>query len=186
MKNMIINIVAFQLGWLACVLAGANQIPWLGSGIALLVVAWHLSGATSPRKELALILSAGLIGAMWDSLLVYVGWLQYPSGILLQGTAPHWIVAMWLLFATTLNVSLRWLKQRPLLAALFGAFGGPAAYFAGSQLGGVNIVDFNAAMLALAIGWAGLMPLLMSLSMRFDGVSAEPTLNRAEAFKSRA
>jgi len=175
MKAIVINAVVFQIGWLSCVLAGANHVPWLGTLTALLIVAWHVSHASSPRTELLLVLSAGIIGAAWDSLLVYAGWLQYPSGTLIEELAPHWIVAMWMLFATTLNVSLRWLKQRPALAAALGAVAGPAAYFAGYRLGGVEIPDLLPAMSALALGWAILMPVLVALSNRLDGKNELPT-----------
>lgn len=175
MKAVISNALVFQAGWLCCVLAGANQLPWLGTAAALLIVGRHIATAAAPRTELLLILCAGVIGAVWDSLLVTAGWLAYPSGILIAGTAPHWIVAMWLLFATTLNVSLRFLKRRPLLAALLGALGGPAAYYAGYRLGGVQIVDFPPAMTALALGWAVFMPLLMWLSERLDGIKPAPS-----------
>ena len=169
MKAILINAATFQAGWLCCVLAGAHHLPWLGTAVALLIVVWHLLGAHDGHKELSLVLIATGIGAIWDSLLVLTGLLQYPSGTLISGAAPHWIVAMWALFATTLNVSLRWLKYRPLLAAMLGAVSGPAAYFAGYKLGGVQFPDMDAALLALAAGWAFLMPLLMALSNRFDG-----------------
>ena len=174
MKTIIINALLFQAGWLCCVLAGANHLPWLGTFTALLIVTWHLGNAIDARRELLLILIAGTIGAIWDSLLVYAGWFMYPSGTLLAGTAPHWIVAMWLLFATTLNVSLRWLKQRMLLSAVLGAVAGPAAYYAGYKLGGVLITDLAIAMGSLALGWALFMPLLMSLSNRLDGIKPAP------------
>ena len=169
MKAILVNAAVFQIGWLCCVLAGANHLPWLGTLTALLIVSWHVSRAPRPRSELLLILSAGVIGAIWDSLLVYAGWLQYPSGTLIEGTAPHWIVAMWLLFATTLNVSLKWLRQRPFLAAALGLLAGPAAYYAGYRLGGVQIPEFISAMTALALGWAVFMPVLIYLSTRLDG-----------------
>jgi hypothetical protein len=173
MKTILLNAGIFQIGWLCCVLAGANRMPWLGTAAALLIVYWHVSSARDSRKELSLILSVVGIGAIWDSLLVYAGWLQYPSGTLVNGTAPHWIIAMWALFATTLNVSLRWLKERPLPGALLGAIAGPAAYFAGYKLGGVQFTDFPTAMLAIGLGWAVLMPLLMYLSNRFDGKTVQ-------------
>jgi hypothetical protein len=169
MKAIVVNAAVFQIGWLCCVLAGASQLPWLGTLTALLIVFWHVSHAPRPRNELLLILSAGIIGAIWDSLLVYAGWLQYPSGTLIEGTAPHWIIAMWLLFATTLNVSLSWLKERLLLATALGAIAGPAAYFAGYRLGGVQIPEFLTAMTVQALGWAVFMPVLIYLSSRLDG-----------------
>lgn len=169
MKSILVNAAIFQAGWLCCVLAGANHLPWLGTASALLIVTWHVLRANNRQKELSLVLIVVGIGALWDSLLVYTGLLKYPSGTLISGTAPHWIIAMWALFATTLNVSLRWLKYRPLPGAILGAVSGPAAYFAGYKLGGVQFPDMDAALLALAGGWAVLMPLLMALSNRFDG-----------------
>lgn len=178
MKTIITNLLLFQIGWLGCVLAGANQLPWLGTTIALLIVASHVINAADSRKESALILITACIGATWDSLLVYGGFLQYPSGTLVEGTAPHWIVAMWMLFATTFNVSLKWLKQRLALAAVLGAVSGPAAYFAGHKLGGVQFPDTAMALAVLACGWALLLPLLMSISNRLDGIKRQASLSR--------
>ncbi len=77
---------------------------------------------------------------------------------------------MWMLFATTLNVSMRWLRGKPVLAAAFGFFGGPAAYLAGQKLGGIVLVEQTTALAALAIGWACMMPVLMWLSENLDGM----------------
>jgi hypothetical protein len=172
--NILINAAAFQLGWFACVLGGANQLPWLGTLVATLIVAWHLSQAPRPGREFALLAAVGALGALWDSLLVAAGWLEYPSGLLLGNTAPHWIVAMWVLFASTLNVSLRWLRGRWALATLLGAVAGPLAYYGGAKLGGVVITEPLSAFTALAIGWAVFVPLLIWLSTRFDGMHAVP------------
>ena len=77
---------------------------------------------------------------------------------------------MWMLFATTLNVSMRWLRGRPKLAAIFGLIGGPASYIAGQKLGGIVLDNEFAALLALAIGWAVIMPVLIWLSENLDGM----------------
>jgi hypothetical protein len=185
MKSILINAAVFQVGWLCCVLAGAYHLPWVGTATALLIVIWHVLGASDGQKELTLVLIVVGIGAIWDSLLVYAGLLQYPSGTLVSGTAPHWIVAMWALFATTLNVSLRWLKYRPLPGAMLGAVSGPAAYYAGYKLGGVQFTNMDAALLALAGGWAVLMPLLMALSNRFDGKVVQPPNSALAGYNAR-
>ncbi len=112
---------------------------------------------------------AGLVGAVWDSALVAAGWLVYPSGTLIAGTAPYWIVALWIGFATTFNLSLRYFKQRLWLASLLGAVGGPLAFFAGERLGGVVFTDTTIALVALAVGWAVLMPMMMVAARRLNG-----------------
>ncbi len=168
--QILINYLAFQVGWFAAVLGGANHLPWLGAIAAVAVIALHLHFANQPTKELQLIAIAAFIGAFWDSLLVALGWLAYPSGTLIDGTAPHWIIAMWMMFATTLNVSLRWLKQRWILATLLGAISGPLTFYGGHKLGGVEFADPWLALTALAIGWGAIMPLLMAFSEHFDGI----------------
>ena len=166
---VIANLVAFKIGWLACVLGGASELPWVGALVALVIVATHIARAPLPSAELKLVVVAGLLGAFWDSLLVASGLLVYESGTLIAGTAPYWIVAMWLLFSTTLNVSLTWLKGRLVLAAAVGAFAGPLAFYGGHKLGAVGFGNFPLAMLALAAGWALILPTLVLLTGRLNG-----------------
>ena len=167
--NIVVNFLLFQLAWFACVLGGANAMPWLGPLVVLGVVAYHLTRAAAPRPEAALLVTAGLIGAVFDSALVSTGWLIYPSGQWLPSMAPYWIIAMWVAFATTLNVSLTWLRGRMLLAVAFGAAGGPAAYYAGAKLGGVTFGEPLLGLTALAVGWASITPLLVAIATRLDG-----------------
>lgn len=165
----IVNFVLFQLAWFACVLGAAQGHPWFGPLTVAAVVAYHLARARRPGPELALLAVAAAIGLLFDSALVATGWLSYPSGQWHPMLAPYWIVSMWVAFATTLNLSLNWLKGRPALSVAFGAIGGPMAYLAGAALGGVSFVEQVPALAALALGWAILTPLLVSLSARLNG-----------------
>ena len=171
MNRAIINFVAFQLGWFSCVLGAANGYPLVGPIVVLAALVLHFRLVRYPRREIVLVLLAGMLGAVFDTLLVRTGWLVYPNGILLAGTAPYWIVAMWVLFATTLNLSMRWMHGRPLAAILLGAIGGPLSYLAGERLGGLEFIEPQPALLALGIGWATVTPLLVSLSSRLDGMA---------------
>lgn len=178
---LLINFLVFQIGWFACVLGGANGLPWVGTGIALAIVAWHLTRAVRPGQELLLVACAAVIGMVFDSLLVSLGWLAYPSGTLIAGTAPHWIVALWMLFAITLNLSLSWLKRRLPVAILFGAIGGPLAYLGGAKLGALTFLAPTPGLITLAVGWALFTPFLVILSRRFDGfVSTLDTAREVE------
>ena len=171
--NLLINLTAFKLGWLSSVFGGAQQLPWLGPLVVFIAVAIHLARAQRPSSELMLIVSCGLIGAVFDSALVAAGWVTFPSGMFSDSMAPYWIVTMWMLFGTTINLSMRWMRGRPLLASAFGFIGGPLAYVAGHKIGGIQFVDQAAAIAMLAIGWAVIMPLLMHLGERMDGVSPD-------------
>jgi hypothetical protein len=75
---------------------------------------------------------------------------------------------MWALFATTINLSMGWLKGRWILAMLMGAIFGPLAFVAGEKLDAVVFVDSTLSMITLAIGWGLLMPLLLWLAERIN------------------
>ncbi len=163
------NVVLFQIGWFACVWSAAAHQPWIGVLVTTGVVVAHVLRAPMPEAELKLVCLALAVGLVFDSFLVWQGWLQYSSGIVFSNVAPYWIVSLWGLFATLLNVSLRWMRGRWGTALVFGAAGGPAAYYGGLRLGALEFGNMPAGLLALAIGWAMLTPLLLSLSARFDG-----------------
>lgn len=170
--GMLWNFVAFQVGWFACVLGAAHGWPWLGTAAGAAIVAGHVLRAARPIEELKLVGIALAIGVVWDSALVSLGWIRFTSGTLVEGIAPPWILALWALFATTLNVSLGWLKGRWLVAALLGGVAGPLSYWAGARLGAVEIVAPVPALAALALGWATMTPLLVAMARRFDGIRA--------------
>jgi len=171
-KDLALNIIAFQLAWFGCVTAAAADHAWAGTLLIALVLAGHLWRAPRQRAETALIAGAVVMGVAWETLAVQAGWLRYPSGTLVDGLPPHWIIALWALFATTLNVSMRWFKGRWTAAALAGALAGPLAYYAGARLGAVQFPDPQTALIALALGWGVITPALVRLSQTFDGFVA--------------
>jgi hypothetical protein len=164
-----INFVAVQLAWFACVLGGANDRAFEGTLVVGAVIVLHLMLTERALPEAMLIAVAAVVGLAWDSLVVALGLMSYPSGNFAPGLAPYWIVAMWALFATSLNLSMAWLKGRPWLAALFGAVGGPLAYLAGARLGGLQMPDTMQALGMQALGWAVLLPVLVRLAGRLNG-----------------
>lgn len=176
----LINFLIYQIGWLVCVLGAARGWPWAGTAFALLALAWHLRQADDARAELRLVIVAALVGALWDTALAATGLVRFTNGVLIEGTAAHWMVALWVLFATTLNVSLAWLKQHLLGAAILGAVGGPLAYLAGARLGALSLPDSNLALPLLAIGWALITPLLCLVARRFDSYRAITTPKKLE------
>ncbi len=171
------NVIAFQIGWFACVLGAAHQLPLIGPVLALIILSVHLYAASDPAAEARLVLAAVAIGLVFDPVLVVSGMLRFASGAYLQGALAPWMLAMWMLFAMTLNLSLRWLKTRPWLAAALGAVGGPMAYLGGERLGAITL-HTGAAVAVIGAGWAGAMWLLVALARRFDGFSPAIVVSR--------
>ncbi|MBT8108594.1 MAG: DUF2878 domain-containing protein [Gammaproteobacteria bacterium] len=167
--SILVNFLAFQAGWFASVLGAAQNMPWVGPAVVLAIVVLHLRQARRPELEAGLLVASGIIGLCFDSLLVSLGWVTYPSGLISTSLAPYWIVTMWVLFATTLNSSMAWLKGRRVLAAVLGAIAGPMSYLAGAKLGGIEFVERGGAVIFLALGWAAAMPVLITLADKLNG-----------------
>ena len=100
----------------------------------------------------------------WESIVVNTGLLQYIGTDGAAWVAPAWIVAMWVLFGTTINHGLSWLKRHWALSVSFGLFGGPMAFYAGSKMGAVQFTDTLMALAVLGAGWAVLLPLACLIS----------------------
>lgn len=168
-KKVILNFVLFQVAWFACVLGAANQMPWLALGVVLAIVAGQIFFAPQPKKEWMLVLSAAVIGAVIDQGFLMGGIVQYQAHGWSSAIVPVWIIALWIGFSSTLNVSLRWLRGRYVVAFLFGAIGGPMAYIAAEKLGAVTIGPAPVSYITLGVAWALVTLLLLALSQRFDG-----------------
>ncbi len=168
-KKVILNFVLFQIGWFACVLGAANQQPWVGVITVSVFLVWHFFSAKNAGKEMTLLLIALVAGGAFDQIMQVSNLLTYQSHGWNNNIAPVWIIALWAIFVTTLNVSLRWMHGRWLIAFVFGFIGGPLAYMGAERLGAVSLNLTPASHIALAVGWAILTPLLVKLSQRFDG-----------------
>ena len=163
----LINLALYQVGWFACVLGAASGHAWAGAGLALVLVAMHLLLVRDRRREAQLLLAAGALGLVLDSLQLNLGVFRYPSGTPWAGLAPPWIVVLWLQFATLLHFGLRWLAGRYRLAALLGFVGGPLSFWAGERMGAIEFAA-PSAYLALACVWAAAMPTLVWLGDRLE------------------
>jgi hypothetical protein len=118
--------------------------------------------------ELRLILAAGLLGTVLDSIQGYLGIVIFKSGYYVDWLCPLWITVLWMHFATLLHFAADWMSQRYLLATVLGAIGGPVAFYGGVRFGAATLhPNLPLALAALALEWAVAMPLLVWLADRF-------------------
>jgi len=168
------NFVLFQLGWFACILGAAHQQAlWAVIG-SLAYIAFHIWRSQNPKLELSLLLKVLSFGILTDSLLMYLGLLDFKGAWPSPYLSPAWMWALWLLVASTLNSSLSWLKGKPVLGVVLGAISGPLSYEAGIRLGAANWGS-GSQMLGLAlisVVWAVAMPLFFY----WDRTAIKPSL----------
>ena len=164
MSGIVLNFALFQLTWFASVYCAAISQPLVGPVCTLSWMALHLYYVRERRHaELQLIVLAALAGYLLDSLQVLTGAISFPAQTQLGGPSPLWMVALWINLAATLNFSMKWLRGRFALATVMGAIFGPLAYFAGSELGAIELYG-RFSMLMIALQWSLAMPLLLWLA----------------------
>ena len=171
MIRPVYNFMASEAGWFACVFGAVMGMPWFGPLVVLVLIYIHLRLVKRPGADVRLMLVALAMGLIADSALVASGLVSYPGGTWIPGIAPYWILAMWAVFSTTLNSSLKWLKGRLRLALGLGAVFGPLAYLAGEELGAIRLEAPMLAIIALAVIWAVSMPLLARLASRWNSMA---------------
>jgi hypothetical protein len=166
------NVIAFQAAWLGGVVGAAAGQTWIGPLAALAAAAAHLTPAAAPGRELGALAAIALLGTAWDVLPAALGLIDYRGGVGVLAGLPLWMSGLWLAFATTLNVSLRWLRGRMAIAALLGAIGGPLSFAAAARLGALSFDEAAAALAVQGAGWAVLLPVASAIAARLDGTTA--------------
>lgn len=176
-RALITNVVFLQVLWFAAILGAATDrmlpaMVWFG-----VFFVCHTLFGFERRRDLALVLIAVPVGFALDSLWVQLHWLEFSHAVPSPAAAPYWIAVLWAGFALTVNHSLRWLHQRPVLAGAFAMVSGPLSYFAAARLGAVVINDPFSLFIAIALSWGILVPCLLLLARGMDKASAvgQPT-----------
>ncbi len=154
--------VVYQAVWFAAVASAARGWIWVGPVlVAAFLAAWSLGLERSARGRWAVAVALlGLAGTAADSALAAAGLVRFGAG-LVPGIASPWITSLWCLLAVWLP-NLGALARRPWLAALLGAFGGPAAYAAGVRMGAATFPEPSwPSLLAIGVEWGVAFPLML-------------------------
>ncbi|MDN3640970.1 DUF2878 domain-containing protein [Simiduia curdlanivorans] len=161
---LLLNALLFQCVWWGIILSH-DASAWL---FIVLYCVFHIALISAHKS-----LEVGFV-ALVTGIGVAVDLLWFSQGLMLYEGArhfPHWLIPLWLAFATTLPHSLSWLAKSKMLAAVFGALFGPLSYWAGAQFTEVSIP--NPVLWALALGffWALALPAFLHLWHRLESNS---------------
>ncbi len=173
----VINLVIFQLAWFACILGAGYGLPWLGVLVVSLSVFGHLLCVRFDRGWVVLLMLSFVLGWGFDWAVLSLGAMGYPAHARLLTPVPIWMPFMWVNLATTLHLSMAWMKRRYAVAVLFGLLGGPGAYFTGMKLDAVLLGEnLFRSLLIIGLEWAIAMPLLLVIAQSFN-----PRITRHES-----
>lgn len=162
-NSILPNLFRYQLTWLATVLGAAHGKTDLGAFIGFLMIVLHFKKCHHLLAEYKTVFTTLFIGALWELFLVKQQWVVY-QGVSPITLVPIWILILWTAFGTTLNGCLGWFKNHLGWAFLFGAAGGPLAWYGGAALGALTVPDPRVGYAVIGMGWAFMMPLLSYLA----------------------
>lgn len=166
-NRVIVNVVALQAGWFACVIGGSGEFPGIGPGFVLAHLCLHLLLTREKTRDALVIAVVTIIGIVADGVLLRIGAIAFDSGVVDRWIAPLWMIALWANFATSLNLTLEFLRGRFVLAMLLGAIGGASAYWGGVRFGALSMPPGEwQGTAAVAIEWAIVTPLLVWIAAR--------------------
>ncbi|OCW96103.1 hypothetical protein A9165_13275 [Alishewanella sp. HH-ZS] len=151
-------IIGFELCWF--LLVYFQQLAFWPVLAYLLYGSWRLVGT---RRRLAVLIIA-LLGIAIDSALIQLDILSFS----LRDSLPLWFWLLWGVFALAVVELLADFLQKPWLAFVLGATGGPLSYIGGAALSG-GVLSFPAGYVSygvLALIWGGLA-VLYGQSRRF-------------------
>lgn len=163
-STVVINALLFQALWFACVVGGANLLMWPAIIAGAVMAIWQLHPKRRHHNDISVVLAALILGLLVDSSWTIFGLMEFAGPRPMQPLAPGWILIMWMGFALTVNHSMAWLANHPVLPGLMGLIGGPLAYFAGLRLGAVQyLIDPWHLSAILGIVWAIALTILVKI-----------------------
>lgn len=166
MSNLL-NFLLYEAGWLACMAAAAAGQSQIGIACAALLMTVHLQLHPRRCRQILLMTIAAAAGLLVDSLLIAVGILEFAQTGPLPCLPPLWMTVLWAQFATIMPNCLRWLCQRPLLAAALTLAGAPVTFLGGQRMELVQIANPELpSLLLLGSLWAITVPALLWCSSR--------------------
>lgn len=152
--SILINAALFQIVWFACVIGGAKGLLWPALISFAVLALWQLPAKRRHASDVRLLLAAIILGLVFDSLWVQLGFLEFVDQRPFSMLAPAWIIILWMGFALTINHSLVWMNIHPALPAVLGAICGPSSYLAGIKLGAVSYqADVALISVCLGVSW---------------------------------
>lgn len=154
--NLLTLFLVFQGAWFATVWGGAQGTS-LWALAATVVVLGLLTRAYPARGVLTRAGIGVLCGLVLDGAMVHFQLTAFPA--FADQFLPLWMLCLWAIFAAILPYMVPWLAGRRVLGIIFGASGGPIAYFSAEKLGAIEVAGL-VGYAAVGVAWAAAMAVL--------------------------
>lgn len=159
------SLIHWQINWFFCV-----GLVYLGyPNLSLLAVApliiWNAWRCSYTKR---LLLPSLLCGFILETIFHNFGWIEWTVGLSIQGCPPLFLLALWL------NMALAWKpfldKFSPLILYPIFIVGTAPAYYGGSKLGCLRVVETAEAYIGIGLGYALTLAVMRAI-LKFRGES---------------
>lgn len=159
----IVNFVLFYFGWFIC-------IAWHNLAACIACLAICLANALIMRyksKEILIIILIALLGYTNDWIATSLGIFNFSNSQKYYSLQNLWLLSLWLLFITTFNASLNFIKPyKTLTLGLLGCLSGLISYYSGIRFEVFTTDNILFSLIYIGVNWMFLFPLLFRLYHR--------------------
>lgn len=161
--RILLNLSIFYIGWALCAFYPNFKVGLIVLALALV----NILICQYKFKEILIIFCLAFIGLVNDLVAINLGIYKFTDTISTFTLSNLWLYSIWLMFLTTFNTSLSFLKRLNLFTlSLCGAVGGTLSYYIAIRSNVFISSDLKRAILYICLNWAILFPLLYKIYFR--------------------
>ena len=166
----ILNAIIFYTYWWLSFWGASKDIYYIGPLIATFYFIVHFVLIKDKLKEFKYMLFCICVGFIFESILLYSGFISY-NGLINQkySVVPIWVFLLWGGYALTVFHSFKYVIGRYLVSFIIGAFLGPLIYIAGDRVGAVYLnYEITFSYIVLMVMWSIVFPIMNYVSVRIN------------------
>ena len=165
---IVFNAVAFYIYWWLSLFGTSKDNFYIGPLVAVFYFIFHFIIVTEKMKDFKCMLFCICIGIIFESILLYSGFLKY-KGFLNHLIVPFWVITLWAGYALTAFHSFKYMKGRYFVSLIIGGFIGPFIHISGNQVGAIIFnYDILTSYFVLMAMWSVFFPLMNYISVKID------------------
>ena len=167
---LIFNGITFYIYWWVSLWGASVGKFCIGPLLAISYFILHFILITNKKKEFKYMLFCIVVGFMFESILLYSGFLTY-RGIISNSynIVPIWPIILWAGYSLTVFHSFRYMKGNYFISFILGALFAPLIHVSGNKLGAISFnYSLYISYLTLMLMWSICFPLLNYASTKIN------------------
>ena len=165
---LFVNGIMFYTYWWLSLWGASIGNFYIGPIVAISYFILHFIIVKEKIKELKYLSLCVCIGFIFESILLYTGFLSYKS-MMNFFIVPIWVIILWAGYSLTVFHSFKYMKGRYFLSLIIGALFAPFMHISGDKIEAIILNhDILTSYFVLMLMWSVFFPLMNYISIQFD------------------